>query len=49
MSWIFGRYTAFLLTLAGAAITAGLAYASSPWWLWIAVPLALLGALACMT
>ncbi|ASC62965.1 MULTISPECIES: FMN-binding glutamate synthase family protein [Achromobacter] len=45
MSWIFGRYTAFLLTLAGAAITAGLAYASSPWWLWIAVPLALLGAL----
>ncbi|CUI53251.1 FMN-binding glutamate synthase family protein [Achromobacter aegrifaciens] len=45
MSWIFGRYTAFLLTLIGAAITAALAAASSPWWLWLAVPLTLLAAL----
>ena len=45
MNWIAGRYTAFLLTLAGAVLTAVLSATSSPWWLAAAVPLALLGAL----
>ncbi|MGN6657694.1 MAG: FMN-binding glutamate synthase family protein, partial [Achromobacter mucicolens] len=45
MNWIAGRFTAFLLTLAGAAITAALAATASLWWLAAAVPLALLGAL----
>ncbi|KAG1244981.1 hypothetical protein G6F65_021500 [Rhizopus arrhizus] len=45
MSWIVGRYTAFILALAGAAVTAVLAFTSSLWWLWAAIPLAMLGAL----
>jgi hypothetical protein len=31
MNWIAGRFTAFLLTLAGAAITAVLAATASLW------------------
>ncbi|MFP3693384.1 FMN-binding glutamate synthase family protein, partial [Burkholderia sp. SIMBA_048] len=45
MQWIAGRFTAFILTLAGAAVTTVLAATDSLGWLWAAIPLAMLGAL----
>ena len=42
MSWMFGRYTTFVLVILGTALSASLAFAISPHWLWAVVPLTLL-------
>jgi glutamate synthase domain-containing protein 2 len=45
MSWLIGRYTAFILVLIGAVATSLLAALRSASWLWAAVPLAVLALL----
>ncbi|WP_459618162.1 FMN-binding glutamate synthase family protein [Bordetella sp. 2513F-2] len=45
MSWIAGRYTAFVLVLTGAVVTTLLAASGSAGWAWAAVPLLMLAAL----